>query len=72
MLIYSCMAQAGDWKAAWRGTVALNETAFLDAGGNGHSLTNTLWYIATRPEHNATITSGSKIPPVEITGRRLK
>jgi hypothetical protein len=49
VLIYSCMSSIGQWQEAWKGAEALNETAFTDAGGNGHSLSNTLWYIATRP-----------------------
>jgi hypothetical protein len=53
VLIYSCMAAVGDWQGAWRGAESLDESAFLDAGGNGHSLSNTLWYVATRPPANA-------------------
>ena len=29
---------------------SLQSDAYLSAGGNGHSLTNTIWYYATRPE----------------------
>lgn len=50
VLIYACLGATGDWQAAWQGAMTLSEDAFLDAGGNGHSLSNTLWYIATRPE----------------------
>jgi hypothetical protein len=53
VLIYSCMAAVGDWQGAWRGAESLDESAFLDAGGNGHSLSNTLWYVATRPPADA-------------------
>ena len=49
VLVYSCMGAIGLWKDAWEGAAALDPQAFEDAGGNGHSLTNTLWYIATRP-----------------------
>ena len=48
------MSSIGQWRQAWRGAESLNETAYLDAGGDGHSLSNTLWYIATRPEPNTT------------------
>jgi hypothetical protein len=56
VLVYCSQAAVGHWRAAWAGVAALPEEAFLDAGGNGHSLTNSLWYIATRPEYlvNAT------------------
>lgn len=49
VLIYACMSAVGRWESAWRGAERLSPEAFLDAGGNGHSLSNTLWYIATRP-----------------------
>lgn len=43
------LATAGQQESAARKALALPPDAFLDAGGSGHSLTNTLWYIATRP-----------------------
>ena len=53
VLIYATQAAIGDWRAAWKGVSKLPEAAFLDAGGNGHSLSNSLWYIATRPPGGA-------------------
>lgn len=53
VLIYATQAAVGDWHSAWKGVSKLPKTAFLDAGGNGHSLSNSLWYIATRPPGGA-------------------
>lgn len=49
VLIYTCLGVTGHWKEAWRGLNGMNATFFEDAGGNGHSLSNSLWYVATRP-----------------------
>ena len=49
ILVFTSMATVGDWRGAWDGLNALPPTAYLAAGGNGHSRTNSLWYIATRP-----------------------
>ena len=52
--MYTCLSYSGQhWKESWEGLDTLEETAFLDAGGNGHSLTNSLWYVATRPDANS-------------------
>ena len=32
----------------------LPDSVFEEAGGNGHTRTNSLWYIATRPEYTPT------------------
>jgi hypothetical protein len=48
ILIYTCQATLGQWKEAWTNMNAINDTVFDHAGGNGHSRSNTLWYIATR------------------------
>ncbi len=42
------MATIGRWEEAWEGMKAVSEEVFDHAGANGHSRTNTLWYIATR------------------------
>jgi hypothetical protein len=44
------MATIGLWEGAREGTLKLNDSVFEAAGGNGHSRSNTLWYIATRPD----------------------
>jgi Glycosyl hydrolase family 81 C-terminal domain len=43
------LATIGHAKLAARGAVSLPPKVFDSAGGNGHSLSNTLWYAATRP-----------------------
>jgi len=56
VLVYTCLSYSGQhWKEAWAGIDRLDEEAFLDAGGNGHSVTNSLWYISTRPDMGKTL-----------------
>lgn len=50
VLVYSCMAVVGQWREAWAGINSLHSSIYEEAGGNGHSKVNSLWYIATRPE----------------------
>jgi hypothetical protein len=50
IIIYTSLATIGQWKEAWEGVKALDPLVYDSAGGNGHSATNTLWYIATRPD----------------------
>ncbi|RYG65847.1 hypothetical protein EON64_11085 [archaeon] len=50
VVIYTCMATIGQWREAWKLTKQLDADVFEAAGGNGHSMTNTLWYIATRSD----------------------
>ncbi len=50
IVIYTSLAEIGDWHTAWEGVKALDPSVYESAGGNGHSVSNTLWYIATRPE----------------------
>lgn len=49
VLQLASLATIGYMKKAADGAEALAPSVFASAGGNGHSLTNTLWYIATRP-----------------------
>jgi endo-1,3(4)-beta-glucanase len=48
VLIYTCMATIGKWQEAWAGMNSVPDEIFEHAGANGHSRSNTLWYIATR------------------------
>eukprot|EP00599_Poterioochromonas_sp_BG-1_P009041 CAMPEP_0173139988 /NCGR_PEP_ID=MMETSP1105-20130129/4598_1 /TAXON_ID=2985 /ORGANISM="Ochromonas sp., Strain BG-1" /LENGTH=938 /DNA_ID=CAMNT_0014052849 /DNA_START=75 /DNA_END=2891 /DNA_ORIENTATION=+ len=50
VIVYTSWATVGRWQEAWEAVKQLDPSVFESAGGNGHSLTNTLWYIATRPE----------------------
>jgi len=49
VLLYCVLAELGHPKMAMQKALDMPEDAFVSAGGNGHSLTNTLWYISTRP-----------------------
>ncbi len=46
------MSEIGQWKEAREAVKNLSDEAFADAGGDGHSRSNTLWFIATRPLNN--------------------
>lgn len=50
VLQYAVLAAVGHRDLAAEKAGALPPAVFQSAGGNGHSLTNTLWYIATRPD----------------------
>jgi hypothetical protein len=59
MLVHCAQAINGDWQKAWKGVSALQQDAFEGAGGDGHSLTNTLWFIATRPDRTPSKSSSN-------------
>lgn len=44
------LATVGHQQVSSNVAKALNSSVFDSAGGNGHSLSNSLWYFATRPE----------------------
>ena len=50
VLVLAMLATVGHRDAAIKKALEIPESAFTSAGGNGHSLTNTLWYLATRPQ----------------------
>ena len=50
VLLHAVQATIGDVKNAMSEIDQLPESVFTSAGGNGHSRTNTIWYISTRPE----------------------
>ncbi|KAL7552098.1 hypothetical protein ACHAWF_015310 [Thalassiosira exigua] len=49
VLLYSVLASLGHAEDALKKAHALPADVFESAGGSGHSLSNTLWYISTRP-----------------------
>lgn len=51
IVVYAHMATVGDWQGAWNGVKSLPDSAFESSGGNGHSRSNTLWYIATHGDN---------------------
>lgn len=50
VLQYAVLATIGYPKKAIAAVERLSPETFESAGGNGHSLTNSIWYYATRPE----------------------
>ena len=62
ILVYAGQAELGDWVGAWENMQALNESVFYEAGGNGHSRSNCLWYVSTRPEFKKFTTIPTHLP----------
>mmetsp|Transcript_27019 Transcript_27019/g.45940 ORF Transcript_27019/g.45940 Transcript_27019/m.45940 type:complete len:1169 (-) Transcript_27019:103-3609(-) len=50
ILQFAVLAAVGHRELAAKRAVDLPKDVFDSAGGNGHSLSNTLWYISTRPD----------------------
>lgn len=50
VLLYAVLATLGHQELALQKALELPSEAFTSAGGSGHSLSNTLWYIASRPD----------------------
>ncbi|CAB9497949.1 Endo-1,3(4)-beta-glucanase [Seminavis robusta] len=50
VLVLAILATVGQQDEAIQKTLELPSSVFTSAGGNGHSLTNTLWYLSTRPK----------------------
>jgi len=53
ILQYAVLATIGDREKAFNQVLKLPNDVFLSAGGSGHSLTNTLWFIGSRKAWNA-------------------
>lgn len=50
VLQLAVLAAVGHFEMALERTQALSADVFESAGGNGHSRSNTIWFIATRPD----------------------
>jgi len=50
ILQLAILATVGYPEEAAKGIVTLPDDSFTNSGGNGHSRSNTLWYVATRPD----------------------
>lgn len=61
IITYACAAELGQWEYALNGLEALEPEVFESAGGNGHSLSNSLWFIATRNEDDVQSTQPFKV-----------
>jgi hypothetical protein len=72
-MVYAVLATLGHPATAMEKALEIPKSAFDSAGGNGHSLTNTLWYIASRPtpivpydlENPSTSTHSETVPMSE-------
>lgn len=58
ILQLATLASVGHMSLAMEKAQQIPANVFDSAGGNGHSLTNTLWYMATRP----------KVEPIALSG----
>ena len=50
ILQYALLAEVGHQTRAMKKVLTLPEDVFTSSGGSGHSLSNTLWYLSTRPD----------------------
>jgi len=48
ILVNMCQATVGEWQYAWKSILELSPEVYESAGGNGHSKSNSLWFISTR------------------------
>ena len=48
ILVNMCQATIGKWQYAWKSILELPPEVYDSAGGNGHSKSNSLWFISTR------------------------
>ena len=49
ILVHASEATLCNWQSAKDSILALPPSVYETAGGNGQSLSNSLWWIATRP-----------------------
>jgi hypothetical protein len=49
VLVAAGYAEIGEWQTAWDAIDKLDPAIYDGAGGNGHSRSNSLWYVASRP-----------------------
>lgn len=50
ILQYAILSTVGHKELAIKKTLEIPKESFMSAGGSGHSLSNTLWYLSTRPD----------------------
>lgn len=74
--ILAILATLGQRSKAASYAQDLTEAVFRSPGGNGHSLSNTLWYIATRPKIDDPYVLESSYPweagPTKVTCQRAE
>jgi len=67
--VNAILATIGRVQEAVEGILRVPSTAYEYAGGNGHSKSNALWYISTRPGAGVPVAEtrpGGGIPPIQI------
>ena len=62
ILQHAILAEVGHPELAIKYAEGLPDEAFTSAGGNGHSLTNTIWYYSTRPETKPLVLPSVRTP----------
>eukprot|EP00808_Paulinella_micropora_P016624 g81737.t1 len=62
VLVYASQATIGQWREAWKGVMSLDASVFNSAGGNGHSRSNSLWFVGTRPDPDAAVPVQTRPP----------
>jgi len=67
VLQLAILATVGHKDLAAKIALTLPLDVFESAGGDGHSLTNTLWYIATRPERDVPLSLEGRPDPQAAT-----
>mmetsp|Transcript_223 Transcript_223/g.544 ORF Transcript_223/g.544 Transcript_223/m.544 type:complete len:1015 (+) Transcript_223:213-3257(+) len=68
--VYAILATIGRVQEAIEKILKIPLTAYESAGGNGHSKSNTLWYLSTRPSaNNPSFNSEKKFRTNEWKGR---
>ena len=74
VLQLAMLASIGHVDEAMEAAQQVPSSAFDSPGGNGHSMTNTLWYMATRPDVDAVEVDTTMIvaaPPQETTEQNV-
>ena len=61
ILQYGVLAEVGHPEHAMELALDVPDHVFESAGGNGHSLSNTLWYVSSRPDTTAIPLSREKV-----------
>jgi hypothetical protein len=73
IMVLAALATIGHKDTAFEKALSIPQDVYETAGGNGHSTSNTLWYIATRPKVSNPIPleddsgSGGPVPTFRLT-----
>ena len=67
VLQLAILSSVGHFEKALARAQALSSEVFESAGGNGHSRSNTIWYIATRPDVEPIVLPESDVETKEVS-----